>query len=66
MLKTIMFDVCSNLSMSVAILCKAEVLWLKRQLESRFEVKTTIVGHRPDEAAEGKVLNRIVRATPSG
>ena len=32
--------------------------WMKCRLEERFEVKTTLIGHRKGEAPEGRVLNR--------
>ena len=40
--------------------------WLKMELEKRFEVKTQLLGHGVGLASEGKILNRIVRATKSG
>lgn len=41
---------------------------MQKDMESRFEMKTTTVGHanEKDMVAEGKILNRIVRATSSG
>ena len=45
-----------------------DVKWFLGVLSSRFEIKTCIVGSRPDlgESLEGKVLNRIVRRTDDG
>ena len=40
--------------------------WMKCRLEERFEVKTTLIGHRKDEAPEGRVLNRVIRACSAG
>ena len=42
--------------------------WLRDQLNAKFEMKTTLVGHScdPDVVTEGKILNRIIRATPLG
>ena len=43
-----------------------DILWFKRKLEERFEIKTTIIGAGNDEAKEGRVLNRIIRCTEDG
>ena len=45
-----------------------DLRWMRGQLEARFEMKTSLVGHSgdPDVVTEGKILNRIVRATTSG
>ena len=40
--------------------------WMKCRLEERFEVKTTLIGHRKGEAPEGRVLNRVIRACSVG
>jgi len=40
--------------------------WFRRNLERRFEIKTSVIGHGPGEQVEGKVLNRIIRATKDG
>ena len=40
--------------------------WLKKNLENKFEIKTNVIGHGSDDDAEGKILNRIVRATSMG
>ena len=42
--------------------------WMRGELEGRFEMKTTMVGHSlaPNVVREGKILNRIVRATSEG
>ena len=36
--------------------------WMKCRLEERFEVKTTLIGHRKGEAPKGRVLNSVIRA----
>ena len=38
----------------------------KQNMESRFEIKTTIVGEAPQESQEGRVLSRIIRITNDG
>ena len=45
-----------------------DLRWMQRELEGRFDMKTTLVGHAgdPDVVTEGKILNRIVRATTLG
>ena len=40
--------------------------WLRSKLEQRFEIKTTVIGHRQGEAKEGRVLNRKLRACKHG
>ena len=45
---------------------EADLLWLKTELEKRFELKTQLLGHRQGLVNEGKILNRIVRATKDG
>ena len=42
------------------------VSWFKSCLEVRFEVKKSMIGHGPDDANEGRVLNRIIRANSGG
>ena len=46
----------------------AQLLWLRAQLEARFEMKTVMVGHSAvDEvASDGEIFNRVLRATPEG
>ena len=44
----------------------AAVEWLRRELAKKFEIKTSIIGHGATDAREGKVLNRILRATAEG
>ena len=39
---------------------------MKAQFEKRFELKTQLLGHRQRLVNEGKILNRIVRATKDG
>ena len=43
-----------------------DVKWLKRVLEKRFEVSTTIIGTREDEIREARILNRVIRVSESG
>ena len=45
-----------------------ELRWMKGQLEHRFDMKTTIVGHahESDVVPEGQILNRLIRASISG
>ena len=38
----------------------------KESIESRFEIKTTIIGDAQEECKEGRVLNRIIRITDEG
>ena len=42
--------------------------WMRIDLESKFDTKTTMVGHSeaPGVSKEGKILNRIIRATDKG
>ena len=46
--------------------CRESLSWMKCRLEERFEVKTTLIGHRKGEALEGRVLNTIIRACTAG
>ena len=41
---------------------------MRIELESKFDMKTTMVGHSkaPGVSKEGKILNRIIRATDKG
>ena len=43
-----------------------DLQWLKEQMEKRFEIKTQTIGHGPGDSREGKVLNRVLRATDRG
>ena len=43
-----------------------EVSWMRGKMEERFTAKVVVIGHGKDEEKEGKVLNRIVRAIPTG
>ena len=45
---------------------KQGVDWLRRELEHRFEIKTAMIGHGHHENREGRILNRVLRATESG
>ena len=38
--------------------------WMKKELEGRFEISTQLIGH--EHQTEGRVLSRIIRATPAG
>ena len=42
--------------------------WMKESLEGRFQMKTAIIGHSADSdvVREGKILNRIIRASRRG
>ena len=51
----------------VAVADRKSIKDFKEQLESRFEVKTKVVGHREkEEVKETRILNRIIRATVDG
>ena len=41
-----------------------DLTWMKNEMMQRFQIKTQMLGHR--HTHEGKVLNRLVRATPEG
>ena len=43
---------------------RGEAKWFLEKLKGRFEIKTKIIGRGVDEAQEGRVLNRILRAAP--
>ena len=45
---------------------RRECDWFKKQLETRFNIKTKIVGLREDEVKEERVLNRVIRVTAQG
>ena len=40
--------------------------WFRQQLESRFEIKTSVIGTGIGEVREARVLNRILRIADSG
>ena len=42
--------------------------WLQGKLEGTFEMKTVIAGHSsdPEVVTEAKILNRVIRAVPTG
>ena len=42
---------------------RRECDWFKKQLETRFSIKTKIVGLRDDEEKEERILNRVIRVT---
>ena len=39
---------------------------VRAELEQRFEIQTTVIGHREGEAKEGRVLNRLLSACKNG
>ena len=44
-----------------------ELKWLQKELEAKFEIRRShTLGHEAGDEAEGKVLNRILRATGDG
>ena len=45
---------------------RENIHWLKKALEGRFEIKTTIVGNDKSESTEARILNRVVRRTDHG
>ena len=45
---------------------RKNLMWLKKMIDERFEAKTTIIGHGPNDIHETRVLNRTIRAVPSG
>ena len=45
---------------------RANARWFRKVLESRFELKTVVVGSGSEESAEGRVLGRSIRITPEG
>ena len=45
---------------------RKEAAWLRDKLVERFEIKTKIIGGGEEEEQEGRVLNRIIRRTPTG
>ena len=50
----------------VSACSRPSAVWLKHKLQERFEIKTTIIGHGIEDAKEGKVLNRVIRAVKEG
>ena len=50
----------------ISVGSRESLSWMKCRLEERFEVKTTLIGHRKGEAPEGRVLNRVIRACSAG
>ena len=45
---------------------RKEVVWFKKALEERFEIKTKIIGRGKNDLKEARILNRVVRITPEG
>ena len=45
---------------------RAALKWLLQKLESRFEIKTSVIGTGVGEVREARVLNRILRITELG
>ena len=50
----------------VTVARRKEAKWLKELLESRFEIKTKVIGTGPDEVKEARALNRLIRVTGGG
>ena len=50
----------------VAVGDRHDCEWFKAKLGGRFEIKTKLVGFQDDEEQEERILNRVIRATPSG
>ena len=53
----------------VSVASKEQLVWLKKELEGTFEIKTDLIGHNvkdPDIKGEGKILNRIIKADNDG
>ena len=45
---------------------RSSARWFHSVLQSRFEIKTVVVGAGDGETGEGRILGRIVRATSEG
>ena len=45
---------------------RKDVEWFRKQLDSRFSIKTTVVGDKTDDAKEVRVLNRVFRYMEQG
>ncbi len=45
---------------------RSDIQWLERELKSKFDIKTSIIGKKTDDKKEVKILNRIVRFTNNG
>ena len=45
---------------------RAALKWFLQKLESRFEIKTSVIGTGVGEVREARVLNRILRITERG
>ena len=41
-------------------------MWMRQQLERRFEIKTKVIGLGDEEVREERILNRIIRVTHEG
>ena len=52
----------------VVVGARNELGWMTERLRGRFEVKTSVVGGRPDlgDVSEARILNRVIRIIPSG
>ena len=44
----------------------AELKWLETQLKERFEIEATMMGLRPGESREERILYRVIRVTDDG
>ncbi len=45
----------------VAVGPRTQVLWFKKKLKMKFEIKANILGTSQDELKEARVLNRVIR-----
>jgi len=45
---------------------RENIQWLKKELEKRFEIKTTMMGLGPNEVREARLLNRIIELDETG
>ena len=45
---------------------REDLKWLKEELDTKFEITTSTVGHDQEDKKEMKVLNRVIRAIEEG
>ena len=43
-----------------------DLRWLEDRLKDRFEIKSTMMGLKPGESREERILNRVIRVSESG
>ena len=43
-----------------------DTIWLEKELQDRFDIKTHMIGKGQDLSQEGKVFNRVIRRTEEG